>query len=429
MNNVRNYNIILILAAILLCCSCNKKFSSSLFKKQSPHEAYEQKLKDAGLEGTTVFNKWVNASARSLSQPLPIKVPYREKAFFAGESPEASGFIFEAVQGEQLNVKLTLQSADSSRLFIDLFEAVPDTSRQHKYLYSAEPGATSLVYNIDNNGKYILRIQPELLSALSYELQITADPSLGNPVTQSSRNSIGSFYGDGRDAGNRKHEGIDIFAERNTPALAAADGIISNVGINKLGGKVVFLRPKGRSINLYYAHLDSQLVSVGQSVSLGDTIGLIGNTGNAISTPPHLHFGIYTSGGAIDPLPFVRSNKTRPPNIISDDDRIGDTVRIRTESKKYALNSPGVIEAAALNGYRVIFPDKSKTFVLQNEILPVIRPLRTITLNESKLLYYEPNLMAAVIKGYDPGTKLSILGDYNGFYLIEKDDKRGWIKQ
>lgn len=108
MNNVQNYRIVALWVIILLCCSCNKKFSGSLFKKQSPHEAYEQKLKDAGLEGTIVFKKWVNASVRSLSEPLTIKLPYREKAFFAGESPEASGFIFEAVHGEQLNVKVTL---------------------------------------------------------------------------------------------------------------------------------------------------------------------------------------------------------------------------------------------------------------------------------------------------------------------------------
>src|SRR5690606_41133039 len=69
---------------------------------------------------------------------------------------------------------------------------------------------------------------------------------------------FGSFFGDGRDAGSRKHEGIDIFANRSTPAVAAANGIISRVGLNNLGGKIVFLKPEGLAINLYYAHLDSR---------------------------------------------------------------------------------------------------------------------------------------------------------------------------
>ena len=51
------------------------------------------------------------------------------------------------------------------------------------------------------------------------------------------------------------------------------------------------------------------MVSGGNRVRVGDTLGFVGNTGNAKTTPPHLHFGIYTRGGAIDPLPFVKQTK------------------------------------------------------------------------------------------------------------------------
>jgi hypothetical protein len=58
-------------------------------------------------------------------------------------------------------------------------------------------------------------------------------------------------------------------------------------------------------------------VSEGQFVKRGETVGLVGNTGNAKHTPSHLHFGIYTSAGAIDPLPFVNKNIQSAPEIVS----------------------------------------------------------------------------------------------------------------
>ena len=57
----------------------------------------------------------------------------------------------------------------------------------------------------------------------------------------------------------------------------------------------------------YYAHLDSYAARIGPGdlVSAGDLLGFVGNSGNAESTAPHLHFGVYTSSGAIDPLPYL----------------------------------------------------------------------------------------------------------------------------
>lgn len=57
----------------------------------------------------------------------------------------------------------------------------------------------------------------------------------------------------------------------------------------------------------YYAHLDgyAEGIKTGDTVLAGDTIGYVGNTGNARTTPPHLHFGAYTATGALDPLPLL----------------------------------------------------------------------------------------------------------------------------
>jgi peptidoglycan LD-endopeptidase LytH len=117
---------------------------------------------------------------------------------------------------------------------------------------------------------------------------------------------VGSRFGDPRDGGSRDHQGVDIFAPRGTPVLAAADGWVTGATENRLGGKVVWVWNPASGEALYYAHLDRQEVSPGARVRAGDVIGRVGNTGNARGTPPHLHFGIYEPGqGAVDPLPFI----------------------------------------------------------------------------------------------------------------------------
>jgi murein DD-endopeptidase MepM/ murein hydrolase activator NlpD len=57
----------------------------------------------------------------------------------------------------------------------------------------------------------------------------------------------------------------------------------------------------------YYAHLDRYAdIVTGQRVRPGTILGYVGTTGNAAGTPPHLHYGIYEAGGAINPYPLLR---------------------------------------------------------------------------------------------------------------------------
>jgi murein DD-endopeptidase MepM/ murein hydrolase activator NlpD len=103
----------------------------------------------------------------------------------------------------------------------------------------------------------------------------------------------------------RTHDGQDIFAPSGTPIYAAAHGYITRIGWNNLGGNIVLILAAGGHRH-YYAHLDSFAPELyaGIEVSTSTLLGYVGNTGNATSTPPHLHFGIYTNQGAIDPLPL-----------------------------------------------------------------------------------------------------------------------------
>ena len=102
----------------------------------------------------------------------------------------------------------------------------------------------------------------------------------------------------------RSHEGQDVFCNYGDPVLATEDGTVE-FDEGGLGGRVARLhRPDGSY--WYYAHLsdwNTDKLSSGDAVATGDVIGYCGNTGNAISTPPHVHFGLYTANGAaVNPM-------------------------------------------------------------------------------------------------------------------------------
>ena len=129
---------------------------------------------------------------------------------------------------------------------------------------------------------------------------------LAIPVKGVQSSQIQDTWGAARSQG-RKHQGIDIFAKRGTPVLSATPGIVSQVGLNTLGGKVVWVVGPQLSRH-YYAHLDDYAaeIQVGDWVEAGEILGYVGNTGNAKNTPPHLHYGIYLQAqGAINPYPYL----------------------------------------------------------------------------------------------------------------------------
>ncbi|RYY40468.1 MAG: M23 family metallopeptidase [Chitinophagaceae bacterium] len=113
-------------------------------------------------------------------------------------------------------------------------------------------------------------------------------------------------WGASRGGGIRKHKGIDIHARKGTPVVALADGIITERARTPIGGKTLWLRPSGSSWTAYYAHLDKQYVREGQRVRKGQVIGTVGNTGNARTTPAHLHFGVKRAKHWVNPLPYVK---------------------------------------------------------------------------------------------------------------------------
>jgi murein DD-endopeptidase MepM/ murein hydrolase activator NlpD len=132
------------------------------------------------------------------------------------------------------------------------------------------------------------------------------DQQLAMPVQGVSRAAVGDSWHAPRDGGERRHEGQDIFAPRGTPVLSATDGYVLRTGENKLGGKTVLVIGAGGRM-YYYAHLDEYAPNIGfgDQVTRETVLGYVGTTGNAAGTSPHLHFGIYSGGGAINPLPML----------------------------------------------------------------------------------------------------------------------------
>lgn len=116
--------------------------------------------------------------------------------------------------------------------------------------------------------------------------------------------------------GGRRHEGQDIFAARGTPVYSVTSGIVVRIGENRIGGKSVSVLGPGRG-SYHYTHLDRYAAGLerGDKVHPRTVIGYAGNSGNAAGTPPHLHFGVYTSSGAIDPLPLLVAGLTASPHF------------------------------------------------------------------------------------------------------------------
>ena len=105
---------------------------------------------------------------------------------------------------------------------------------------------------------------------------------------------------------------------RCTPAfiLSATTGYVYKIGENNLGGQTVSVISSGGRV-YYYAHLDAYApgLQVGDRVTTRTVLGFVGTTGNAQGTPPHLHFGVYTFGGAINPLPLITDRVAPAPTM------------------------------------------------------------------------------------------------------------------
>jgi murein DD-endopeptidase MepM/ murein hydrolase activator NlpD len=249
-----------------------------------------------------VYDVWESAYRYALNDSITVSLPYGEKGTFNPVQNHVYSYNIDVKEGEVLVAEIQRDSLNH-RVFMDIFE---NTDSGYKTVKSAKEGDHVLQYEPKNSGILKIVIQPEMAANTDFFISINKQPLYTTfPVAGKGNSAIMSFWGMERDGGIRKHEGIDIFAQKGTPVVATTDGFVTYTGERGLGGKQVWLRDGLFGASLYYAHLDAIKVNDGARVKAGDTLGFVGNTGNARFTPPHLHFGIYRSFGAVDPLPFV----------------------------------------------------------------------------------------------------------------------------
>lgn len=124
--------------------------------------------------------------------------------------------------------------------------------------------------------------------------------------------SYGAFRGDVR---GKWHHGDDIFAPLGAPVVAVANGTINRVGWHKIGGWRLWVRDAAAD-QFYYAHLSGYAPRVLHSkhVRAGDVLGFVGDTGDAYTGAPHLHFEVHPHqllrrryDGAVDPTTYLDS--------------------------------------------------------------------------------------------------------------------------
>lgn len=134
-----------------------------------------------------------------------------------------------------------------------------------------------------------------------------APSALRMPIVGLTTADLDDNFGDPRDGGVRKHLGIDIFAPRGAQIVAVTDGYVSYIGEQGKGGRCLWL-VNDNGTSFYYAHLDRWAPGLyeGMEVASGSLLGYVGTTGNAVHTPPHLHFQVVDNDATVNPYPLLK---------------------------------------------------------------------------------------------------------------------------
>jgi peptidoglycan LD-endopeptidase LytH len=365
---------LVLMSLVLSACAHGERLNQpSRSAVTAPRDVYAGAT-HAHLEPAAV-RAWEAASRRALRSGLMISPSFREHVRFPVGEAHAVAYRFTLREGQVLRIRhMSLDGGGA--LFTDIFEHLG--GEVFRPAGSAGRGASELTFAAQTTGDYVLRLQPEVGGSGLYEIAVDGDAPLVFPVADASVTRIGSVFGDPRDGGARPHEGIDIMAPRGTPVVAVTDGTITQVATNPIGGRVIWLSDSSSGLSYYYAHLDEHLIHPGAFVQAGDTIGTVGNTGNASRAAPHLHFGIYRPGRiALDPGPLLAGAAVAAVHVEVDQELLGrwvrtsgDRVRLRNSPTlagailaELGAATPLFVLGGVADWHRVLLPDGTSGFV------------------------------------------------------------------
>jgi murein DD-endopeptidase MepM/ murein hydrolase activator NlpD len=438
------YGALLLLLGALGCDNL-RKVAEELLDHRPPRQRYVDALKNAGLGDAALAVDWVTAGERALRDAPLVTSPHEEQGYLEPAEPSAIAFRVRVRRGQEVSLQLELPGDTVTTLFLDAWTLDAESADAFDLVESADSGRRLLRLTPRREGEIIFRAQPELLRGGRFKATLRLAPTLAFPVRPGTERDIGSRFGAPRDAGARSHHGIDIFAKRGTPVVAAASGVVNRVNETEIGGKVVWLRDTfGNS--LYYAHLDSQAVSSGMQVNVGDTLGFVGNTGNARTTPPHLHFGVYRRGeGPVDPYWFVHRPRGDVPRLLADTSRLGKWIRPASD-RALLLAGPSIrsdtisplrrhtamrVLSAYGDFYRVRLPDGASGFVAARLTESAERAIASVPAGQTILarpaMAHGPQDVVAVITEDE---RAAVVGRFGEFALVRTSrGLAGWVIQ
>jgi murein DD-endopeptidase MepM/ murein hydrolase activator NlpD len=364
------------LTLLAMLAACRQEIVPEPYLPSSAHDAYRHGLEQAGLADTALGRDWLTAARQALQTSIKIELPFAEVRHVDAAEPFAVAYGFEVERGQRVEVAVDFLGKQQTRLFIDLFRvtgtdpekwlpvASADEEEQstpsHKYDgLDTSPdlwnGLLRLEMEPRRNGVYAVRLQSELLRGGRCQIAIRKVPCLEFPVAGKGTRAIGSGFGAPRDGGSRQHMGVDIFAARHTPVLSPARAHVHHVGSNSLGGRCIWLYDSQRSHYYYLAHLETWEVVERTWIDEGEMVATVGNSGNARTTPPHLHFAIWSRRfGYEDPQPFLSGTRAEPLPITGNPDLLGCWVHAR--SQRNQLPTAMLVVAVVADRYRVRLP-------------------------------------------------------------------------
>ena len=372
-------SILIVLGLIFIVSSCEQiQKATDVVTNPTAREIYERSFK----QNDSLLVAWNRAFEQSKRDSVLVSLPYAESGVFNPEHLYVYSYDVQLREGETLLVSVSKQP-DSTNIFIELFEKTERDSAPLKLLKASEPDSSYLSYTIETYGVYKITIQPEMNRSVPFQLKMYTQPTYTFPVSGAGNNDVQSLWAASRDGGNRSHEGIDIFAPKGTPLVAVTKGRIVSTKNQGRGGKQIWLRDGLFGKTIYYAHLDSIAIREGQAVSKGDTIGYVGNTGNAETTEPHLHFGIYKgNSGPVNPFPYVKQTEI-PEITIQNKVRAGVSTYNNTviyqgpSSAMQMLGKVATSDTVSILGkhgiwYHVVAKNGVKGFVQEASIHPLL---------------------------------------------------------